>query len=69
MKRNQIIQRRLHGIEDYVFSTKNEDKNIVKMRDKLLIYRDKSSGFLNEMIDDSMTIQTTTQLKPVKATT
>ena len=56
MKRNQIIQRWLQGIDDEeyeVFPTKKEGKYIVKQRKQPLIRRDKSSDNLNEMADSS----------------
>lgn len=52
MKRNQIIQRWLQGIEDPqydVFPKKKEGKYIVKLRDKPLIQKDVSSDNLKEM--------------------
>lgn len=56
MKRNQIIQRWLQGIDDEqyeVFPTKKEGKYIVKQRKQPLIHRDKSSDNLNGMLESS----------------
>ena len=56
MKRNQIIQRWLQGIDDEqyeVFPTKKEGKYIVKLRTQPLIRRDKSSDNLNGMVEST----------------
>ena len=56
MKRNQIIQRWLQGIDDEeyeVFPTKKQGKYIVKLRTKPLIHRDKSSDNLNEIAESN----------------
>lgn len=56
MKRNQIIQRWLQGIDDEqyeVFPTKKEGKYIVKLRTQPLIRRDKSSDNLNGMVESN----------------
>ena len=56
MKRNQIIQRWLQGIDDEqyeVFPTKKEGKYIVKLRTQPLIHRDKSADNLNEMVEST----------------